>query len=231
MTGLRVSIPLTAFAILVATGSVAVSNKFTQPELDNCKSAECFAEGERLDREMVNSELAKGKSPKQIIAERSRSGDYYARCPDTAMRLDEACPFAEAMSELSKPGKASVTFDAAIEKCTEHPQTTIDFCFNRVLPAVEKVIDTAYVAALVQGKVADAEKKAECDNGTGFACGGGMNHEKFLIAAQKGWEAYATNHCAYDTESNVGGSGYATFQAVCWMELAGNRIDQLTIEE
>jgi uncharacterized protein YecT (DUF1311 family) len=222
---------LFAVALIATTTSIVFSQKYTRQELENCKDAECFAEGERLDREMVKRELAKGKSPKQVVAERSRAGDYYARCPDTAMRLEEDCPFAEAMTELSKPGTASVTFDAAIEKCTEHPQTTINFCFNRVLPAAEKMVDKAYLAALSAGKAADAEKKAECSSGTGYACGGGMDHEKFLVAAQKGWEAYASNHCAYDTEANVGGSGYATFQAVCWMKLAAARIDQLSMEE
>ncbi|MCM0000743.1 MAG: DUF1311 domain-containing protein, partial [Erythrobacter sp.] len=114
-----------------------------------------------------------------------------------------------------------------INRCTEHVQTTSNFCLSLAYQAVQAELISTYAKALVAAKTADSEKEAECKSGTGFVCGGGMQHEQYLKTAQAAWTEYADNQCSYETESNVGGTGYGAFGMICWLKLAADRIDQL----
>lgn len=181
----------------------------------------------KVDDTHINWHLARGKKPQEIIAERVQAGDRQARCVDTARLVDDTCPFADASGQLKGEQAAAKRVDAAISRCTEYPQTTANFCLGKLSQAVESELAGVYKQSLAMSRKADAAKSAECKAGEAFACGGGMDHAKSLAASQLGWSSYVDNQCTYQTEANVGGSGYASFGAICWLELAAARIDQL----
>lgn len=180
------------------------------------------------DADLVRAELAKGKSPDQIIEELKAAGDYYSRCPDTAFYLDDTCAFTGATAALRTKETAIVRVGAAIGSCTRYDQVTINHCVGTLSQEVDAELGRIYEQSLAASRQADAAKAAECKAGGGFACDGGMDHAKSLAASQLGWSSYVDNQCTYQTEENVGGSGYASFGAICWLELAAARIDQLT---
>ncbi len=181
------------------------------------------------DADYVRAERAKGKTPDQIIEERKAAGDYYSRCPDTAFYLDDSCVFTGAIAALRTNEAATARVGAAIGGCTRYDQVTINHCVEKLSQKVDAELDRIYEQSLAAARKADATKAAECEAGEGFACGGGgMDHSSSLVASQRAWSTYADNQCIYQTEGNVGGSGHASFGAICWLELAAARVDQLT---
>lgn len=174
------------------------------------------------------AERANGKSVAQIIKERLDAGDYYSRCPDTALHLDDTCKFSDAMGKLAGDAAAEQRVGAAVRQCTEYQQVTINRCVGQVSQAVDGELQRLYDESLIAARAADAAKVAGCEAGAEIACGGGMHHAKTLAASQASWSSYVDSQCAYQTEGNVGGSGYASFGMICWLELAASRIDQLT---
>jgi hypothetical protein len=184
---------------------VSISNKTNvkinpHEETEYCNDPSCLPIDERLDREMVLSELAKGKTPEQVIDEQSEKGNYHARCPDTAILLDDIeCKYLKDLDVLTRSGKAKVRFDAAIKNCIEHSLTVTNNC----LIAMANLADKELVRAL------DSVKRRP-------------SVRAYADFVETSWES-----CIKENPP-TGGSGYSASISICHLEKIANKIDELS---